>query len=276
VLIDTHAHLYLEQFADDEEEIFQRARAAGVDTVLLPAIDVPSVHAAIALCDRQPGVCYAMVALHPSAVRDATDADFEQIARLADHEHVVAIGETGLDYYWDQSYDERQHDFLRRHARLAIEKDLPLVLHNRDRQNSDRSSRDLVRIIAEEKAAHPAGDRLRGVFHCFGPPKWLAGEVVDLGFVVGIGGSLTYKNSGVAEAIEDVPLDRIVLETDAPYLAPLPHRGERNEPAHVRLVAERLAEIRGESLDTVARVTSRTASGMFGLPVREPRTDGND
>lgn len=273
MLVDTHAHLYLDRFAADEDAVIQRASAAGVSTILLPAIDVPSVHAALALCDRQPGTCFAMVALHPSAVKEATDDHFEEITRLAAHEHVVAIGESGLDYYWDQSYDQKQHDYLRRHARLAIETDLPLVLHDRDKQNSDRSSRDLVRILAEEKAAHPAGDRLRGVFHCFGPPQWLASEVMALGFHIGIGGTLTYKNSGVADAIAEVPLDRIVLETDAPYLAPVPHRGKRNEPAYVRLVAERLAEVRGLSLDDVARATTAAARALFALPAGDAGGD---
>jgi TatD DNase family protein len=265
VLVDTHAHLYLPQFADEESAVVDRALEAGVHYIILPAIDVASVDAALAMCDRHPGVVFAMAALHPSAVQGATPADMNAVEQALADDRVVAVGESGLDYYWDQSYVQKQQEYLRLHARLAIEHDLPVVLHNRDQNGSEATSRDLVRILGEEGRAHSRGRRLRGVFHCFGPPVWLAHEVMQLGFHIGIGGTFTYKNSGVAEAIAEVPLDRIVLETDAPYLAPTPHRGKRNEPANVRIVAEHLARARGISIDEVAATTTATARSLFGI-----------
>ncbi len=264
-LIDTHAHVYLDRFTADLDAVVERARAAGVDAVVLPAIDVPSIHAALDLCDRYPGYFFAMAALHPSEVKDATDADFEQVRALCTRPEVVAVGESGLDYYWDRSFNAKQHDYLRRHARLAVEADLPLVLHNRDEKGSEASSRDMVEILRGVQA-EPGGERLRGVFHCFGGPAWLAEAALDLGFHVGLGGTLTFKNGGVPDAIEAVPLERIVLETDAPYLAPAPHRGKRNEPAYVRLVAERLAEVKGVPLAEVEAITTANAQALFGLP----------
>ncbi len=263
-LIDTHAHVYLDRFDADRAAVVERARAAGITTVLLPAIDLPSVYAALDLCKRYPDFFWAMAALHPSEVKDAADEDFAAVAALCDRPEVVAVGESGLDYYWDRSFNAKQQDYLRRHARLAAERDLPLVLHNRDEKGSDASSRDLVAILSEVKA-ESGGERLRGVFHCFGGPVWLADEVLGLGFHVGLGGTLTFKNGGVPDAIETVPLDRIVLETDAPYLAPAPHRGTRNEPAYVRLVAQRLAEVRGLPVEEIEAVTTANARALFGV-----------
>jgi TatD DNase family protein len=265
VLVDSHAHIYLPQFADDERAVIDRALEAGVQHIILPAIDVASIDAALAMCDRYPGVVSAMAALHPSAVGDATPADVAAVEQALVDDRVVAVGESGLDYYWDQSYVEKQQEYLRLHARLAIEHDLPLVLHNRDQKSSEATSRELVRILGEEQRAHSRGGCLRGVFHCFGPPAWLASEVMQLGFHVGVGGTITYRNGGVAEAIAEVPLERIVLETDAPYLSPVPHRGKRNEPAYVRIVAEHLARARGITFDEVAATTTATARSLFGV-----------
>ncbi|MEM8559522.1 MAG: TatD family hydrolase [Bacteroidota bacterium] len=266
MLVDTHVHLYHRKYDSDRAEVVARASKAGVTRLLLPAIDVASIHDALMLCDAYPGQVYAMTGLHPSEAKEVTDADFEAAAALVDDARIVAVGESGLDYYWDRSFNAKQHDFLRRHARLAMDADLPLVLHNRDQKGSDAASRDLVDLLRDERAAHPHGERLRGVFHCFGGPKWLAEAVLDLGFHVGIGGTLTFKNGGVPEAIAEVPLDRIILETDGPYLAPVPHRGQRNEPAYVRLVAEHLAEVRGRSPEDVAAQTTANAERLFGLP----------
>ncbi|MEM1041090.1 MAG: TatD family hydrolase [Bacteroidota bacterium] len=263
MLIDTHAHVYLGRFDDDRDAVVERAKAAGVTAVLLPAIDVPSVHAALGLCEQHPGFFRAMAALHPSEVKDATDADFAEVEALCDRPEVVAVGESGLDYYWDRSFNAKQQAYLRRHARLAVRRDLPLVLHNRDEKGSDAASRDLVDILREVKT-EPGGERLRGVFHCFGGPPWLAEAVLDLGFHVGLGGTLTFKNGGVPEAIDAVPLDRIILETDAPYLAPVPHRGKRNEPAYVRLVAEKLAAVRSIEVEEVEAATTANAEALFG------------
>lgn len=261
-LVDTHVHLYLDAFEADRDEVVHRARQAGVVAMVLPALDVPSVHQALALCDRYPGL-YAMAALHPSETKKATEADFEQIARLCEDPRVVAVGESGLDYYWDRSFEERQQQFFRKHIRLAIEKDLPLILHNRE------AAEDLVRILHEERAATSHPERLRGIFHCFTGPAWVAQAAAELGFLLGIGGVLTFKKSGLAELVRALPLEQVVLETDAPFLAPTPHRGKRNEPAFVRYVAEKLAELKGVSLEEVARITTANACKLFRLSVDE-------
>jgi TatD DNase family protein len=265
MLVDTHLHLYLSAFDDDREAVIDRARAAGVTRFVLPAIGLPSIHQALDLCARHEGF-HAMAALHPSETQTATDADFEAMATLSLRPEIVAIGESGLDYYWDRSFDERQEYFLRRHIRLALARDLPLILHSRDRAGGEEVGRDLVRLLQEEQAASAHPERLRGIFHCFGGPGWLAEEAAALGFLVGLGGSLTFRNSGVDEVARAVPLSQIVLETDAPYLAPVPFRGQRNEPAWLRLVAEKLAEVKGLPLEEVTRITTANAVRLFGLP----------
>ena len=261
VLVDTHAHLYLDAFAQDIDSVIANSFANGIHQIIQPAIDVASIAAALQLCDRYDAL-FAMAAIHPTSVREASSDALDRVREALDHPRIVAVGETGLDAYWSREDLDAQRDSLRQHVRLALEYDLPIVLHNRDRKGEEGTSRDLVRILREESA----GQRLRGVFHCFGGPPWLAEEALALGFHIGLGGTLTFKNGGVPDAIGAVPMDRIVLETDAPYLAPAPHRGKRNEPAYTRLVAQRLAELRGLSLDAVAEATTANAHALFGLP----------
>lgn len=264
MLIDSHAHIYLDRFDADFEAVLERARAAGVERIVMPAIDVASIRRAIGLAEQYEGL-YAMAAIHPSSVPEATEADLEAVAELCAHPAVVAVGESGLDYYWDRSFDAKQHDIFRWHIRLALEQDLPLILHLRDKKDRDEVHRDIVRLLDEERDGHPHAARLRGIFHCYTGPAWLADEAERLGFLLGIGGVVTFKNGGLDAVLPDVPLDRLVLETDAPYLAPSPHRGKRNEPAYTRLVAERLAEVKGVSVSEVARVTTKNAERLFGI-----------
>ena len=260
MLVDTHAHLAADAFDADRDAVVARAHAAGVTRIVIPATDLASIDAALALCERYAGL-YVMAAIHPTYVHEAPpDAVARVEAHLGDA-RVVAVGESGLDGYWSREHLDAQARSLRSHAELAAAHDLPLVLHNRDQEGSDEVSRRLLDTLHGVAAEAP----LRGVFHCFGGPAWLTREVLDLGFDIGLGGTLTYKNSGVAEAVADVPLDRIVLETDAPYLAPTPHRGTRNEPAHTRVVAERLAALRGLTLGAIADATTRNAERLFGL-----------
>lgn len=256
-LVDTHAHIYLEQFHEDLEEVLDRARSAGVESIVMPAIDIPSIHAALELSTRHDGL-YVMAAIHPSETQQATDVMFEEVVSLCSEARVVAVGESGLDYYWDRSFDDRQQEFFRRHIRLALERDLPLVIHNRE------AGGDIVEIIRHELES--AGrTTMKGIFHCFGGPEELGEKALAMGFHLGIGGTLTFKNAGVSEIIAGVGLEHIVLETDSPFLAPAPHRGKRNEPAYVRLVAERFAEDRGLTLEEVADVTTRNARELFGM-----------
>ncbi len=258
MIIDTHAHLYLNQFDSDLEQVIERAQLAGIKAILLPAIDLPSITKALDLREKWP-LFHVMAAMHPCEVNAATDADFAEIERWAEDERIIAIGETGLDYYWDTSFNEKQHDFVRRHIRLAARVDKPIVFHDR------QASEDLIRIVREEKEASPHPDRIRGVFHCFGGPSNISHAVLQLGFHVGLGGTLTFKNGGVPDAVADIPMDRIVLETDSPYLAPAPFRGKRNEPSMIAQVVEKLAAVRNLSVQEVEAITSRNAIEVFGL-----------
>jgi TatD DNase family protein len=259
MLIDTHAHIYLKQFDDDREAMLGRAREAGVETIVQPAIDVPSIQHAVDLCEAHDGL-YAMAALHPSETDEATDEDFEAVKEWCGHDHVVAVGESGLDYYWDRSFDDRQQAFFRRHIRLAVEVDLPLVIHNRE------ATEDILTILEEERAATDEPEKMRGILHCYVDPPEVAQRAWDLGFYVGVGGIMTFSNSEVDDYVREVPLERIVVETDSPYLAPEPHRGDRNEPAYVRDVARRLAEIKDVSMGEVERVTTANAREIYELP----------
>ncbi len=264
MIIDTHAHIYHKRFDSDQDVMIARAKAAGVEIIVMPAIDVASIQQAIDLCGQHEGL-YAMSALHPGDTKDATEEDFEAVVNFCDNPHVVAVGESGLDYYWDRSFDEKQQELFRRHIRLAIEKDLPLILHMRDKQGRDEVHRDIVTILKEEREKSESPEKLRGIFHCFGGPEWMVTEAIGLGFLLGIGGTLTFKNSGVADLVKDIPLEHIVLETDAPFLAPAPHRGKRNEPAYTKLVAEKLAEVKTISVEDVAAITSQNAVKIFQL-----------
>jgi len=258
MLIDTHAHLYLDAFAEDREKVLMRARDAGVDTIVMPAIDADSIRQAVALCETHDGL-YAMAGLHPSETESATDADFDAVREWCEHPSVVAVGESGLDYYWDRSFDDRQHRFFRRHIRLAIAADLPLVIHNRE------ATDDILNILAEERDRSDAPERLRGILHCYVDPPAVAERAWALGFYVGVGGILTFSNSDVDEYVKEVPLDHIVVETDSPYLAPEPNRGDRNEPAYVRHVADHLARTKEKPIQEVERVTTESARDIYEL-----------
>ena len=258
MIIDTHAHLYLDQFDEDRDAVLRRAWGAGVDVIVMPAIDVPSIQQAVDLCERYEGL-YAMAGLHPSETEEATDEDFEAVVEWCSHPSVVAVGESGLDYYWDRSFDEKQQRFFRRHIRLAIEADLPLVIHNRD------ATEDILALLEEEHMRTDIPERMRGILHCYVDPPAVAERAWNLGFFVGVGGILTFSNSKVDEYVTDVPLEQIVVETDSPYLAPAPNRGDRNEPAFVRHVVERLAEVKDVPFEEVAEITTRNAQIIYEI-----------
>lgn len=264
-LVDTHAHLYFERFDADRAEALQRASEAGVETIVMPAVDVDSIGKAARLCRQQEKAdadgpaLYAMAALHPSETKSALPSDFDQVAAWTDHQHIVAVGETGLDHYHDRSFDERQEAFFRQHVRLALEQDLPLVLHHRAATDAT------LDVLEGEREATEHPERLRGILHCFTGSPAQAERAIELGFLIGMGGILTFTNSDLDEAVREIPLGDLVVETDAPYLAPEPHRGERNEPAFVRPVAECLAEVKDSSLEEVAHVTTENARRIYEL-----------
>jgi len=259
VFADSHCHLYHPRLEADRDEVVARALDAGVTTIFLPATDLATVRAALDLAERYDGVCYAMAGVHPCDVQHLRDGEWDAIEALAHDPRIVAIGETGLDHYWSRDFDDLQDAMLRRHLRLAADTGKPIVLHTR---NAD----DVVlRVVAEERSRLADPSRLTGVFHCWSGTAEQAAEAMALGFCVGVGGSATYKNSPVFAALADVSLERIVLETDAPFLAPVPKRGQRNEPSFLVHTAAALAEARGVSVEDVARITTAATHRLYGI-----------
>ena len=279
-MIDTHCHLDFESFHDDVAEVVARAAEAGVTRLIVPALDLDNAPAVLALAERFPGV-YAAVGVHPNSAAGWRDEWLAALRELAQHDKVVAIGEIGLDYYWDKTPPPTQHRALTAQLELAVELGLPVIIHNRD------ASEDVVRllkVVADAQGARFQGPGareehsslapgpwnlasiLRGVLHSFSADWATAKAALGLGFYLGFTGPLTYKKADALRAIAArAPLDRVLIETDAPFLAPQPFRGKRNEPAHVRLVAERLAEVRGVSLEEVAAATTANAVELFRL-----------
>ena len=252
-MIDTHCHIDEEAFDADREEVIARQQESGVEAMIVPGVNVASVETVLQVCHAHPGYCYPALGLHPEDVK----ADWqEQLAVVeaairAHRDELVAIGEIGLDYYWDKTYKEEQKEVLRRQLLLAAELDLPVILHNRE------ATEDIVRIVREVGG--------RGVFHCFNGSKETAQQILDMGFYLGIGGVLTFKNSKLAEKMDVVPLERILLETDAPYMAPVPHRGERNESRFMIQVAERLAQVYNCTIEDMISATTANAKRLFRL-----------
>ena len=254
-LIETHAHLYSEQFRPDRAEALHRAVVAGVDTILLPNIDHASIDGMLALEADFPQTCHAMMGLHPCSVK----ADFEQeLYRLEDwlgKRPFVAVGECGIDLYWDKTFLPQQQEALRVQLRLAKQYDLPIVLHTRS------AFEEAFALVAEAQDG-----TLRGVFHCFSDGVAEAERIIALGgFKLGIGGVATFKNGGLDKVLPHIAVEHLVLETDCPYLAPVPYRGKRNEPAYLPLVLHRLASLLGQDPEAVAAATTRNAQDLFRL-----------
>lgn len=267
-LIDTHSHLYEPEFDADRGEALARALDAGVGLLLLPAIDAASDERLFALCRRHPDRCRPMMGLHPTSVNDNPRwrEELGRVARSLDNppEGVppfCAVGEIGLDYYWDDRFAAEQIEAFTAQCRLAAARDLPVAIHTRAAWD------DMRRIVREEaEAARARGERLRGVFHAFSEDADTYRALRSAGdFLFGIGGVVTFKKSKVAETVREMALDEIVLETDCPYLTPVPHRGERNESAYVRLVCEKIAQIKDLDPEEVAAATTANAARMFGL-----------
>jgi len=258
--IDTHAHIDGEEYAADRHDVLQRAREAGCSAILVPAIDLPTSQRIVALCHDQPADApcrlYPMVGLHPEEVRADYDEQLLQLRPLADTPGVVAIGEVGLDYYWSRDYAREQLVALERQVQWSVETRLPLMIHCRKAQN------EMVQLL------RPYKDRLPGgVFHCFVGNAMEASQLLDFSrFMLGVGGVSTFKNSHLPEVLSAaVPLDRLVLETDAPYMAPTPVRGTRNESANIRHVINRLATAYGVSEERLGDITTANARNLFGL-----------
>ena len=254
-MIDTHSHIYEPPFNADRKEVIQRARQAGVEYILLPNINADSIAPMLDMCQRYPGYCFPMLGLHPEDIEE----DYKQVladmkAMLEEPNHpYIAIGEVGLDYYWDKSKIKEQDEVFHTQIEWAIEYNLPLMIHSRS------SHRQLVAAISEYK-----DEPLSGVFHCFGGTIEEAQELLQFpGFALGIGGVVTYKNSSLPEVLTTVPLERIVLETDSPYLTPVPYRGKRNESAYVVEVLRKVAHIYNVSEQEAEDITNSNAKRIF-------------
>ena len=263
-MIDTHCHIDEEAFEPDREEVIARQQQSGVQAMIVPGVNVASINSVMEVCHAHPGYCYPALGLHPEDVK----ADWrKQLATVeaairAHRDELVAIGEIGLDYYWDKTFKEEQKEVLRRQLLLARELNLPVILHNRE------ATEDILTIVKEVGG--------RGVFHCYSGSKETAEIILKKGFYLGIGGVLTFKNSKLSETLKELNqseiknqqseiLNRLLLETDAPYMAPTPHRGERNESRFMALVAERLAQVLNVSVDEIIEATSANARQLFGI-----------
>ena len=256
--IDTHCHLDGEEFDADREKVMTRAREAGVGKVFLPAIDLHSSQRILTLCQQYPDFLYPMIGLHPEEVRADWRDQLTAIRNLllANSQQPIAIGEVGLDYYWSREFEHEQLEAFEQQVRWSVETRLPLMIHCRKAQN------EMVALLKKYAKELPGG-----VFHCFTGNEQEARELLQFeNFVLGIGGVLTFKKSHLPEVLPKVvPLDRIVLETDAPYMAPVPMRGQRNEPAYTRYVLQRLAEAYSVSEDEVATRTNANVTRVFGV-----------
>jgi len=254
-VIDTHCHIYLDQFRNDIGQVLDRAYDAGVRAVLMPAIDFDSLSEMEGV--SHPGIrFYKMAGVHPCEINgDRPDLEKLLMDRVSS-DHIVAVGETGLDYYWSTDHINEQQHSMRLHCRAAKMVRKPVVLHNRD------STTDLLDIFSDEQDGS-----LTGVWHCFNGTVDEAMRAINIGLYLGIGGVVTFKNAGVDKIVEHLPLDRLLLETDAPFLAPVPFRGKRNEPAYVKLVAEKLSGIFDVTVHKIAEQTTDNACRLFGINV---------
>jgi TatD DNase family protein len=264
-LIDTHCHLDFNRFDADRSDVILRAIEAGVVRIVVPGLDLATSHNICTIAEQYPNI-YAAVGIHPNELANAGDLEqtLSEIRDLAAHNRVVAVGEIGLDYYWKNSPPEVQREWLKCQLNLGRDLSRPVILHNRD------STADIVAMLFEWVASGlPEALHTRpGVVHSFSGNWADAKHFLDLGFYIGFTGPITYKNADeVRDVAMNAPIDRILIETDAPFLPPVPYRGKRNEPAYVRHVAEKLAEVRGTTLEAIAELTTQNASRLFGWDV---------
>jgi TatD DNase family protein len=253
-IIDTHLHLYAEEYDADRKALIAAAKSDGVTRLLLPNIDSSSIEGLKALADEYPDYCLPMMGLHPCYVKDNFEEELALVEKELRTGNYIAVGEIGMDKYWELDHLPQQEEALRCQLRWAHELDLPVALHTRNANDE---------VIAIIRDLNLPG--LRGVFHCFSGTVEQANEMIQLGFYLGIGGVLTYKNGGLDKVITEIPLEHLVLETDGPYLSPVPFRGKRNLPAYIRYVAEKLADIKNQTLHRVADITTENARRLFRI-----------
>ncbi len=258
MLIDTHCHLNSHKFKDNYEDVIKRALDNDVKVMIVVGFDHETNAKAIELAEKYPFI-YATVGFHPTDAKDIKEKDFEKLIPLLKHEKVVAIGECGLDFYWDKDHIEKQIKVFERQIELSLEYDLPLIIHMRD------ASEATYNVLSEY-------ENLKGIMHCYSGSKEMSEMFVNLGLHISLGGPVTFKNGHKPKSVaEMVPLERLLVETDSPYLSPHPFRGKTNEPAKVKLIAEEIARIRNISYKEIARITSDNAIKLFGLKELEQK-----
>ena len=254
--IDTHCHLYVAEFDQDRDEMVGRALASGVYKMMLPNIDTQSIPGMLELVKAYPGHCFPMIGLHPCSVKDNFEEVLDQMEPELNLGSYIGVGETGIDLFWDTTFKLQQIEAFERQIGWAKKFRLPVIIHSRE-------SLDLTIEVIEQ---HYDQD-LKGIFHCFSGTQEQIDRIQKLGFKVGIGGVATFKKAGLAEMLAQIPLSMMVLETDAPYLAPVPYRGKRNEPSYLGLVGQKIADVLGMPLEEVARITSSNAESVYGKKV---------
>lgn len=250
--IDTHTHIYLPEFDDDRDVMMRRAGEADIAISILPAID-SSTHKTMLDMESVYDQCYSMIGLHPCSVNQDYEKELSIVEEYLQKRQFVAIGEIGLDFYWDKTFTQNQYEAFHKQIKLALQYKLPIVIHSR---NAIDECIDVVKSYSG----------IKGVFHCFSGNEDQANKIIELGFMLGIGGVVTFKNSGLDKVIEKLGIGNVILETDAPYLAPVPYRGKRNEPAYIKLIAEKLSSLCHLSLEQIAELTTENAKKLFKLP----------
>ena len=252
-IIDTHAHLYAHDFKEDIANVVDRATAEGVGGIILPNIDSGTIDDMLELAKNFP-VCHTAMGLHPCSVKDDNTAEFNNMEKWLGEKKFAGIGETGLDFHWDTSFSRQQYESFELQIDWAKSLGIPIIIHSR------KSTDECIEVVKK----HQDG-RLTGVFHCFSGTVEQAREIIDLGLYLGIGGVVTYKNGGLEPVLQTIGMDRVVLETDSPYLSPVPHRGKRNEPSYLKYVVDKIAVISGFSRNKVAEITTANAQKLFGI-----------
>jgi TatD DNase family protein len=250
-MIDTHAHIYLPEFDTDREQIILNAQHNGIKKILMPAID-SSTHQNMLHVEERFDDCISMIGLHPCSVKQNYIEELGLVQEYVSKRNFIAIGEIGLDFYWDVSFKDQQYKAFEEQIQLAITNSLPIAIHSRN------STNECIEVIKRFPGC-------RGVFHCFSGNEQQGKTIIELGFMLGIGGVVSFKNAGLDKVIEKLGIDNVILETDAPYLAPVPFRGKRNEPAYIKLVAEKLVVITGKTLKEIEEITTSNAVRLFNL-----------
>ena len=252
IIVDTHCHLYSEEFIGDIDEVIARAKCQGVVKFYLPAIDSNSLEAMLALENRYPTEVFAMMGLHPCYVKENYKTELQIMADQLTKRTFVAVGEIGLDFYWDKTFATQQYEAFELQMQWALDKKMPIVIHTR---YAMQETINMVKPFAAKG--------LTGIFHCFSGSYESAKQITDMDFMLGIGGVITYKNSGLPEALINIPSSYLVLETDAPYLTPVPFRGKRNESSYLQYIIEKLADIKQTSVEEMASITTENAARIF-------------